>query len=142
MSVLNDIERQLVLATLAQVALAFVVLALLPVPRILAIRAGKVKRDEYGRPTFPKWATQVADCFNNQFQMPVLFYALILLALALHAGIQAMVWEAWAFVALRWAHAAVFLTTNFVPLRFTFFLVSSVLALYIFFQISRQVLGV
>lgn len=138
---LSDIDRQLVLAMLAQMTLAFVLLVLLPIGRITAMRAKKVTLDAVDRPIFPKWATQVADCFNNQFQMPVLFYALIVLALTLHATTQAMVWQAWAFVALRWVHASVFVTTNFVPLRFLSFLISCVLVLSIFLQIARPVLG-
>jgi hypothetical protein len=135
---LSDIQRQLVLAVLAQAALAFVVLLMLPVPRILALRAGKVTRDAAGHPIFPKWATQVADCFNNQFQVPVLFYVMIFLTLWLHAESGQTVWLAWAFVGLRVAHAAVFVTSNFVPVRFALFLISSVLVM----QMGLQALGV
>ena len=134
---LSEIQRQLVLAMLSQVALTFVVLLMLPVPRIMALRAGKVTRDAAGHPIFPKWATQVADCFNNQFQVPVLFYVIVILTLWLRVESDQTVWLAWAFVALRVAHAAVFVTTNFVPVRFLLFLVSSVLVL----QMGLQVVG-
>ena len=139
---LSDIQRQIVLAMLAQATLAGVLLLLLPAPRILAIRAKKVTRDDHGRPIFPKWATQISDCFSNQFQMPVLFYALCLLTLWLHAETQSLAWLAWGFVGLRWAHAAVFVTTNFVPVRFTLFLVSSLVFLSMLLQVARRVLGV
>lgn len=134
---LTDIQRQLVLAMLAQVGLTFVVLLLLPVPRILALRSGKVSRDPSGRPIFPKWATQVSDCFNNQFQIPVLFYVIAITTLWLHIETAQTVWLAWAFVGFRIAHAAVFLSTNFVPLRFALFVMSFVLVL----QMGLQVVG-
>lgn len=134
---LSPIQQQLVLAVLAQMALTFAVLLMLPIPRILALRSGKVTRDPAGRPIFPIWATQVADCFNNQFQIPVLFYAIVMLTLWLGVESDQTVWLAWAFVGVRAAHAAVFVTTNFVPARFVLFLISSVLVL----QMGLQVLG-
>jgi hypothetical protein len=139
---LNDIQRQLVLAMLGQMGLTFLILLLLPVPRIIAIRSKQVKRTESGHPIFPKWATQVSDTFNNQFQVPVLFYALVLLALTLRVETSAMALWGWVFLGLRVAHAAVFLTTNFVPLRFALFLGSAFAVLSILLQIARRVLGI
>jgi hypothetical protein len=139
---LSDMQRQIVLAMLAQMALAGVLLLMLPAPRVLAIRARKVTRDDHGRPIFPKWATQVSDCLNNQFQLPVLFYALCLLTLWLRIETTSLVWLAWGFVGLRWAHAGIFVTTNFIPLRFGLFLVSTLLVLSMLLQVSRRMLGV
>jgi hypothetical protein len=139
---LSDIQRQIVLAMMAQAALAVVLLLMLPAPRIAALRSGKVKRDELGRPIFPKWATQVSDAFNNQFQVPTLFYMVCLLTLWLHAESPWFVGVAWTFVALRWAHAAVFVSTNFVPIRFAVFLASSLVLLTLLLNTARRVLGV
>jgi hypothetical protein len=139
---LSPTQAQIVLAMLAQMSLAAIVLIMLPVPRILAIRAKQVKRDDHGRPIFPKWATQVSDCFSNQFQMPVLFYALCLLILFLRFESPNIVMFAWAFVALRVIHALIFVTTNFVPLRFTFFILSSLAFLSMLLQVVRRILGV
>ena len=139
---LSDIQRQIVLAMLAQAALAAALLFMLPAPRIAALRSGKVKRDELGRPIFPKWATQISDAFNNQFQLPTLFYMISLLTLWLRAETPWFVGMAWAFVALRWVHAAVFVTTNFVPIRFAVFLASSLVFLTLLLNTARRVLGV
>lgn len=139
---LSDIQRQIVLAMLAQAALAGVLLLMLPAPRIAAIRSGKVKRDELGRPIFPKWATQVSDAFSNQFQMPTLFYMVCLLMLWLHAETPLLATMAWVFVGLRWVHAAVFVTTNFVPVRFLVFLVSALVVLSMLLNVARRLLGV
>jgi hypothetical protein len=139
---LSDTQRQIVLAMLAQLALAAALLIMLPIPRILAIRAGKVRRDEHGRPIFPKWATQLSDCFNNQFQVPTLFYVVCILALWLHAETEGLAWAAWAFVVLRWAHAAIFATSNYVPIRFPLFVASGIIFLLMLLQMSRRILGV
>jgi hypothetical protein len=138
---LSPVHAQLILAMLAQMALAVVLLLVLPIPRSMALRARKVTLDNHGRPIFPKWATQVADCFSNQFQVPVLFYVLCLLILFLRFESDSLVWFAWGFVALRWMHAAVFVTSNFVPLRFGFFLLSGVAFLAMLLQVVLHIVG-
>ena len=62
--------------------------------------------------------TQSADHFRNIFEVPVLFYAAVAVALALAIRSDALVALAWAFVAARVAHALVHLTYNRVMHRF------------------------
>ena len=62
--------------------------------------------------------TQSADHFRNLFEVPVLFYAGVLAALALHVRSDALLALAWAFVAARYAHAIVHLGYNRVMHRF------------------------
>ena len=138
---LSDIQRQVVLAMLGQAGLTMLLLLLLPVPRIAAIRAKQVKLDQHGRPVFPKWPTQVADCFNNQFQTPVLFYLLCGLALWLRVETQLFAWLALGYVVLRVGHAAVFITSNVVPVRFLIFMASVVVLLAMLLQVAWPVLG-
>ena len=61
--------------------------------------------------------TRGADNFNNQFQLPVLFYVALLVAHATGAGFG-FVSLAWAFVALRLVHALIQWTYNRVAHRF------------------------
>jgi hypothetical protein len=63
--------------------------------------------------------TRGADNFNNQFQLPVLFYVAVLVAHATGQGTELFVQLAWAFVALRLVHALVQWTYNRVVHRFT-----------------------
>jgi hypothetical protein len=63
--------------------------------------------------------TRGADNFNNQFQLPVLFYVAMLVAHATGQGNALFVRLAWAFVALRLVHALVQWTYNRVVHRFT-----------------------
>ncbi len=142
MIALTSTERLLSLSLLAQVGLTIVVLCVLAWARVSAILGKRVLRTPRGEVRFPKWTTQVSDCFNNQFQMPTLFYVLVAMALLLHAATPPMMWQAPAFAGLRWLHAGVFITTNFVPARLLLFLVSSVLLAAMWFQLGRQMLGV
>jgi hypothetical protein len=41
----------------------------------------KIKDIALGQPNWPARATQIGNCFSNQFEMPLLFYVLIALAL-------------------------------------------------------------
>ncbi len=51
--------------------------------------------------------TQIANCFHNQFELPVLFYAVVVLALITKSYATPMVVLAWAFVLTRLLHAAI-----------------------------------
>ena len=62
--------------------------------------------------------TRGADNFNNQFQLPVLFYAALLVAHAAALASDLFVWMAWAFVATRAVHALIQWTYNRVVHRF------------------------
>jgi hypothetical protein len=65
--------------------------------------------------------TRGADNFNNQFQLPVLFYVALLVAHAAGLGSDLFVWLAWAFVATRAVHALVQWTYNRVVHRFAIY---------------------
>lgn len=57
----------------------------------------------------------------NQFEMPMLFYAVLLMIYVTDNATPLFVGLAWAFLVLRFAHAFVHLGTNFVPHRFLVF---------------------
>ena len=65
-----------------------------------------------GEPNYPAKATQIGNCFSNQFEIPVLFYALIALALPLHKTDLFIVLMSWVFVVTRFVHAGIFVTSN------------------------------
>jgi hypothetical protein len=70
-----------------------------------------------GQPNYPERATQIGNCFSNQFEIPVLFYVLIALALPLRHTDLVIVLLSWVFVVCRFAHAGIFVTSNNVPQR-------------------------
>lgn len=68
--------------------------------------------------------SRAADNFRNLFELPVLFYAAMLLSM--HAGIEstAMLVLAWVFVALRALHSYIHCTYNRVMDRFKAYVLS------------------
>jgi hypothetical protein len=68
--------------------------------------------------------SRAADNFRNLFELPVLFYAAMLLSL--HAGIDSVGMQvlAWAFVALRALHSFIHCTYNRVMDRFKAYVLS------------------
>jgi hypothetical protein len=65
-----------------------------------------------GQPNWPERSTQIANCFANQFEIPVLFYILIAIALPLRRTDLVIVLLSWVFVVTRFVHAGIFVTSN------------------------------
>ncbi len=88
----------------------------------------------------PNWrprTLQFAYAFSNQFEIPVLFYVLTILAYITHLAGLIFVILAWIFVIFRILHAYVHVTSNIVRLRGTLYAVAVVAlainwAIYIF----------
>ena len=75
--------------------------------------------------SLPDSATRVADNYNHLHEQPTLFYALAFYTHLAALSDVSNVRLAWAYVALRIAHSLVQATFNFVPLRFTLFVLAS-----------------
>src|ERR1700730_4677211 len=65
-----------------------------------------------GRALSGRETTQIGNCFSDQFELPVLFYVLIALALPLRHADFVIVLLSWVFVVTRFVHAAIFVTSN------------------------------
>jgi hypothetical protein len=91
-----------------------------------------------GEPNWPTKVTQIGNCFSNQFEIPVLFYALIALALPLRHADLFIVLMSWVFVVARFAHAGIFVTSNNVQRRgqIWFAGVLVLLAMWIYFALK------
>ncbi len=76
-------------------------------------------------PNWPKRTTQVANSFANQFELPVLFYVLTILAYVTHQATIVFVALAWVFVIFRVLHAYVHVTSNIVRLRGSLYAVAA-----------------
>ena len=117
-------NQAVLLPLLVQVALTFAIGFWMAFGRVAAGRARKVHLRDIAlrEPNWPKHLMQLQNAFLNQFEMPVLFYALTILALFTKTADLWFVVPAWIFVALRLAHAYVHVTSNRVPRRALFFL--------------------
>jgi hypothetical protein len=90
-----------------------------------------------GKANWPARTAQIGDCYSNQFELPVLFYILIALALPLRHADLVIVLLSWVFVVLRFIHAGIFVTSNNVRQRgMTWFAgVLVLLAMWLYFAL-------
>jgi hypothetical protein len=72
----------------------------------------KIRDIALRQPNWPVRTTQIGNCFANQFELPLLFYILIALALPLRHADLFMVVLSWIFVVTRLVHAGIFVTSN------------------------------
>lgn len=72
----------------------------------------KIRDIALGQSNWPARATQIGNCFKNQFELPVLFYILIAIALPIRHADLVIVLLSWVFVVTRFIHAGIFVTSN------------------------------
>jgi hypothetical protein len=126
-----------------QVLLTLVVMYTLAGRRFAAVRAGDVRGPVALRePNWPLRARQAEYNYQNQFELPVLFYVLTILSIMTHHADFLFVLLAWVFVTLRVLHATVHLTSNKLGFRGPLFISSAIVLtiMWIVFMI-RIVLG-
>ena len=109
------------------VLLTFVVMAILPFVRFMAVKAGKSKPKDYlyGDSSSEKsLAKLVGRNYTNLFEAPTLFYVLCLLIFETGLLDQITLRLAWAFVGFRLAHSLVHIIFNRLLMRMTIFIIS------------------
>jgi len=111
--------QMVLLPVLVQIGLTFALLLWMASARGQALKGREVSLKEIalGEPNWPARATQIGNCFSNQFELPLLFYILIALALPLRHADLVIVLLSWVFVVTRFAHAGIFVTSNNVQQR-------------------------
>lgn len=108
----------------AMVLLTFVVGAVAVKVRFASVKGREVSPRYFELmqgEAIPKIVIKTTRCFNNQFEIPVLFYVVCTLYISL--GIESLVAVifAWLFVLFRCVHAYIHLTYNHVIHRMSFF---------------------
>lgn len=113
----------LVVPFLAQIALTLITTFMLAGARWGALKRREVRMSAIAvsNEAWPQPVRLLTNSYANQFESPVLFYAMILMALHLGATGLGMVVAAWVFVASRVAHSVVHLNGNNVRRRFYVF---------------------
>lgn len=138
------VAKLLILAIAAQVLLTLAILILMGVERLPRIISGEIPLKDIAvdRDAYPLKARLLSNNFDNQFQLPILFYVAALLALWSGGTNWLEVGLAWAFVALRYVHAAIHVTTNNVERRFAVYAIGlAVLALLWLLLLLRLLLA-
>ncbi|MBJ6127610.1 MAPEG family protein [Microvirga splendida] len=128
-----------ILPVLVQVGLTFILLFWMGRTRVGHLRSGEVRVKDValGERNWPARVTQIQNAYHNQFELPVLFYALVALALITRQADMLFVAMAWLFVASRLVHAAIHTTSNKISRRFMAFLVGVLIlaAMWVIFGI-------
>lgn len=111
--------QMILLPLFVEVILTFVLWGWMAGLRFRDMGSGGVRPEAIAlrEPNWSRGTTQVANSFANQFELPVLFYVLTILAYVTHKAGIVFVVLAWIFVIFRVLHASVHTTSNVVPVR-------------------------
>lgn len=120
---------KLVYPALALILWIFVVLVIVFLRRKQAFDSKQVSMADVAvsNERYPEPARLAAANFANQFETPVIFFALIMLAMEVGATSYIMAGLAWAYVATRVAHTLVHVGSNDLRLRASIYTVGAAL---------------
>ena len=132
--------QMVLLPVFVLVGLAFFLLLWMATARGQAVKGRETSLEDIalGQPNWPTRVAQIGNCFSNQFEIPLLFYALIAIALPLHKTDLFIVLMSWVFVVTRLIHAGVFVTSNNVRQRGLVWFAGALvlLAMWIYFALK------
>jgi hypothetical protein len=113
--------------------------------RVAAVRAGEVRLKDIAldHSKWPERLRKLANNYQNQFELPVLFYAVIALLIATGLADGVALVLAWAFVASRLVHSFIHVGTNNVAHRLYAFAASlaALAAMWLWFALRLYVIG-
>jgi hypothetical protein len=103
-----------------EVALTVALLLWSGVRRVDAVVSGTVQPRDVSlrQPNWPTDIAQIANAYQSQLELPVLFYLVMVLSLFTARSSTSLLVLAWAFVATRLFHALIHVTTNHMGRRF------------------------
>jgi hypothetical protein len=131
-------QTDIILPFVGTMLLTMVVWVYMYARRIPFIMRGKLTSQqltpiEFARLSPPEVANP-SDNLKNLFELPTIFYAVVLYLLAVSQVDGLYLGAAWIFFAFRVLHSVVHCTFNFVPLRFWLYAIS---ALALWFMVAR-----
>jgi hypothetical protein len=131
----------ILLPLFVQVALTFAVLITLALRRAGAKTRGELRGPVSLRePNWPVTGRQAEYNYQNQFELPVLFYVLTVLAIITRQADLLFVVLAWIFVITRIIHAAVHLTTNDLTVRGPVFIAGAIVLMIMWMAFIIRIL--
>ena len=136
------IYSSLLYPLLAMVALTYLVMPLMLMVRVNAVRYKEISARYFitfqSSEEVPQKVQQFSRHFTNLFEVPVLFYAVAILALALNIHGPTIGLLGWAYVCLRATHTMVHLTYNALFHRMAPFILSNVVLLLLWALVGWQ----
>jgi hypothetical protein len=109
---------------LAYIGWVFLLYVWLTIVRALAVRSGEVDYASFAHRDEPHHIERITRNLANQFELPVIFYAVVVLLVATGRVTAVDTIAAWVFVAGRVIHTLVQTLTDNVPLRGQVFLIN------------------
>ncbi len=106
----------------------------IPAMRRAGVKPGQISNDPAAPSKLPPWARNVADNYNHLMEQPTIFYATAFALQLLNQTDQNTIALAWAYVGLRVIHSLVQATVNVILVRFTIFVIASVVLGFLIFH--------
>ena len=135
----------LLLPAFVHVALVMVIAACMGLGRVRAVREGKVRVKDIALDSskWPDDLRKLSNNYENQFQLPVFYYAVLALLLVTGLADGVAVVLSWIFVATRLVHTLVHTGGNVVLRRFQAFLAGLVIIvlMWAWFGLRLYVIG-
>jgi hypothetical protein len=132
--------KMILLPIFVEVALTFALMFMMGRSRVAAVKSGQTKMADValGQLNWPAKVQQVSNSYASQFQLPVLFYVLTVLAIVTHHADYLFLVLAWLFVVTRLVHAYIHTGSNYVRHRFNAFLIGAIIlmAMWIIFAVD------
>ena len=88
-----------------------------------------------------KVSAAASNNLKNLFEVPILFYLAVMITMLLMIQDDLLVWLAWGFVILRVAHSAIHCSYNRVMHRFTVYLISCLLLMFMWIRLASYILN-
>ncbi len=127
------------------VMVVFAVLIAMGRGRVAAVKAGEVRLKDIAVDSsrWPERLRKFANNYQNQFELPVLFYGLVALIIATGLADWVFLVLAWGFVASRLVHSAIHLGSNWPPHRLGAFAAGFAMlaAMWVWFALRLYVTG-
>jgi len=135
--------QEILLPVFVQVALTFILLFWMGIVRGRAIRRQQTRIPDIalGQPNWPPDALKAANAYHNQFQLPLLFYVVVIVAWYTRKADFLFVVLEWVFVVTRLLHAGVHVSSNNVSYRFYAFAVGAIVLLVMWIIAAVRILA-
>ncbi len=135
-------DKTLLSALLAQVWLTFVIALITLKARVNAAKQGKVRLTyfKHNQGDAPETMLRLGDNLKNQFELPVLFYCVILLLILIEQNHPFYLLMAWIFIASRVTHAYIHIKTNHIKQRMISFLIGFIALILMWLGVSVELL--
>ena len=108
--------------------------------RVLFSKELRIKDIALSKENWPDQAKKVSNAYHNQYELPVLFYILVVIAMIARKADLIFVVLSWVFVISRYVHAYIHTTSNRVPRRFFVYLIGLIILIVMWVYVAIRIL--